>query len=405
MTINVQPQNVGAVTLFMHEMYSDLDLPDVPVGFQSFFGRGMGATVFVNNALQFNYDVERGDSTISKMLTRQTGGSYDLGPDTKSTKGERFTNKGRVFPIQREAMHVAFDDLFDRVPGEEPFISNPTDDMVLTTRLRLRFAKQIRNVIKRHMRRFEVACSEAIRTGKQTLDDGGFYDFDRSTNNTIAAPTVWTDANANIIEQIDNLCQVPQRNGKVPPNFLLPGEAAFAAMVLQLKIQTVADNIGFMFIRAGDQMILPALDANLSWMVAAGFNYVGWVQTFQGRKLPIFTYNKEYQDDAGDWQKIMPVDQVLAGYSEARCDRFFGPRITFPNNMFHDQAMNALLGFDFATAPMPMNLENPGVFDPRMFHIDGNVNEDNTAISARMVTGPVFVPAATDCFSLLTGVV
>jgi hypothetical protein len=140
-------------------------------------------------------------------------------------------------------------------------------------------------------------------------------------------------------------------------------------------------------------------------MTSAGFKHVGFVETYKGRKLPIFIYNEKYQDAAKAWQNYMPVDEVVAGWSGARCDRAFGPRITFPNNPFHDQAMNALLGFDFATAPMPENIANPGVFDPRMFHVDGNVNTDNEAIAARMVTGPLFITTMTDAFGRITGVV
>jgi len=407
MTINVQPQTIGAVTLFMIEMFSDLDLIGVPTGFQSFFGRAAsrGVTTFVEDALQYSIDIERGGSTISKMLTRQTGASWDLGTDVKSIKGERFLTRPRVFPIMREHMHVGFDELFSRVAGEIPYVSSAGDMSRLMERLRIRFAKQMKEAIMKLMRRNELACSESIRTGIQTLDDGAFYSFDRSSTNTFAADIVWTNALAGIVEEIDKICDRVQENGKTEPNFLLPGWECWSAMVKQLTIQNLADNTGYMFIRAGQNAMLPALDSNVSWMVGAGFKHVGYVETFKGRKLPIFTYNEKYQDSNNDWQYYMPPDQVLAGWAGARCDRAFGPRITFPNNPFHDQAMNALLGFDFTTAPMPQNLAAPGVFDPRMFHIDGKVNEDNDAIAARMVTGPIFSTTMTDAFGLITDVV
>lgn len=409
MTINIQPQSVGAVTLFMTEMFSDLDMTGTPVGFQSFFGRaGAGRTDFVNNALQISIDIIRGESTISKMLTRQTGGSWDLGDQGNSIKGQRFLNRTRVFPLMKEYMHVAFDDLFNRVAGELQQFDSGSDDMgVLMRRLRIRFAEQMKHAIKKLMRRNELAAAESIRVGTQTLDDGGgSYSWDRSTTNSFAAALVWTNANALIIEEIDDLCDEIQQNGKVEPNFLLPGTGSWAAMVKQLTIQNLSDNRGYTFIRAGQMNAqLPQLDESVAWMINVGFKHVGFVETYKGRKLPIFIYNEKYQDAAKAWQNYMPADEVIGGWSGARCDRAFGPRITFPNNPFHDQAMNALLGFDFATAPMPENIANAGAFDPRMFHIDGSVNPDNDAIAARMVTGPLFITTMTDAFGRITGVV
>jgi hypothetical protein len=409
MSVNVSPQTVGPVTLFMTEMFSDLDMTGVPVGFQSFFGRdGIGRTDFVNNSLQISIDIVRGESTISKMLTRQTGASWDLGDQTNSVKGQRFLNRTRVFPLMTEPMHVGFDDLFNRVAGEvQQFSSGSEDTGVLMNRLRIRFAEQMKNAIKKLMRRNELACAESIRVGTQTLDDGGgSYSWDRSTTNSFAAALVWTNANATIIEEIDDLCDELQQNGKKEPTFGLPGVDVWGAMVKQLTMQNLADNRGYTFIRAGQANAqLPELDSSVAWMVEAGFKHVGFVETFKGRKLPMFIYNEKYQDAAKAWQPYMPVDEFVAGFSGARCDRAFGPRITFPNNPFHDQAMNALLGFDFTSAPMPENLANPGVFDARMFHIDGKVNADNDAIAARMVTGGIFPTTETDVFGRITGVV
>ena len=177
-------------------------------------------------------------------------------------------------------------------------------------------------------------------------------------------------------------------------------------MVKQLTMQNLADNRGYTFIRAGQMNVeLPELDSSVAWMTKVGFKHVGFVETYKGRKLPIFIYNEKYQDAAKAWQPYMPVDEFMGGYAGARCDRAFGPRITFPNNPFHDQAMNALLGFDFTSAQMPETVKNPGVFDPRMFHIDGKVNPDNDAIAARMVTGPLFITTMTDAFGRITSVV
>ena len=54
---------------------------------------------------------------------------------------------------------------------------------------------------------------------------------------------------------------------------------------------------------------------------------------------------------------------------------------------------------------MPAVVKNPGVFDPRMFHVDGKVNGDNDAIAMRTYTGGIYSTTMTDAFGTITGVV
>jgi len=259
--------------------------------------------------------------------------------------------------------------------------------------------------VKKMMRKNELMCSEAIRLGTQTLNDGEVYDYFRATTNTFAAPTVWTNAAATIIEDIDDACDRAQENGKVEPDFAIAGVDVFAALVKQLIISTLADNRRYSFVMAGKNEVLPTLGSNVSWMVSAGFKYQANIRTYKGRDIPIFTYNEKYQDTSKNWQPYMPVDQFTVGWAGARCDRSFGPRLTFDGNTTQERQVNELLGFDAFTAQMPTNIKATGAFDPRMFHVDGKVNGDNDVIGMRLSTGGIYVPVHTDAFSTITGVV
>lgn len=401
---NIVPQTVSTQTLFMQKAFSDLDMIDVPTGFQSFFGRAGtdGQTNFLTRTLSISQDIMRGENTISKMFARETGASWDIGTETNAIKGDRFKNATRVFPLMQEYFSVSHDEtLKDRQFGESNI--NPT--MALIEIRRKRLLERGEQAVKKMMRKNELICSEALRTGVQTLDDGQTYDYDRSTTNTFAAALVWTNAAALIIEEIDDLFDRIQENGKAEGNFAVAGADVFAAMVKQLIISNLADNRRYSFVAAGRNEILPELPSDVQFMVAAGFKYQANIRTFKGRDIPIFTYNEKYQDASKNWQPFMPVNEFFGGWSGARCDRSFGPRLTFDGNTTQERQVNELLGFNAFTAQMPTNLKAKGAFDPRMFHVDGKVNGDNDVIGMRLSTGGIYVPVRTDSFGLITGVV
>lgn len=405
---NVTPQALSAQTVFLQKGFSDMDMIGVPTGFQSFFGRpGTGGqTNFVTKTLSISQDIMRGENTVSKIFQRETGGSWDTGTNTNAIKGDRFKNTTRVFPLMEEYFSVSHDQTLEkRQFSENPVREGAGEGMELIQIRRNILMAEGKMAVQKMMRKNEIMCSEAIRLGTQTLDDGQVYNYDRATTNTFAAALVWTNAAALIIEEIDDLIDVAKQNGKVQPNFLLPGSGAWGAMVKQLIVQNISDNRGYMFVRAGDEKILPQLPADVQWMVGAGFAHVGWVQTYKGRKLPIFTYDEQYQDASKNWQDIMPVDEVTVGWSGARCDRSFGPSLTFEGNLTQERQVNELLGFGAFTAQMPTNMKTQGAFDPRMFHVDGKVNSGNNVISMRLSSGGIYVPVHTDAFATLTGVV
>lgn len=395
--------NVSASTIFMTEYFSDMEMMGVPVGFQSMFGRTENGSKndFVYDSLQFSVDIVRGNKLASIALPRTTYAGWDLGAMTSSSKGEKFRNITRFFPLIQEYIHIGFSELFNRVPGENP-IAEISSDQRLIQRLRYRFADDMMAAIKRIIRKRELMARESILSSTITLDDtaASQYDFERSAGITFAAGTIWTNAAATPIVDIDTICnRVHDRSGR-EPNFCIQASDTFAAFTA--RITTIADNRGFMFVRAGQNSVLPALASDLQFMVDAGFKYVGWLQTYKGRQLPILTYNERYESSAGVYADILTAGTCVVGNSMARNDLVHGPRITFPNNPYHEQALNALLGFDFTSAPMPQNMDAPGVFDIRQFHIDGRVNDDNDAIAARIISGPIYCNTECDAFGTIT---
>jgi len=403
MTVNIQPQDLNAQTVFFQEGYSDMADLSVPVGFQSYFsdGKNGNQTNFVTNVLSITQDIMRGEATISKIFQRENIQGWDIGDETENLKSERFQNKTRVFPIMQEFASVSHSEtLLFRGFNQSPI--DPSTELIQIRRKKIH--EGLGEGLDRMMRKNELICSEAIRLGRQTLDDGQFYDYDRSSTNAFAAALVWTDPNALIIEEIDDICDRAQENGKADPDHAIAGADGYAALLKQPTVAALADNRRYSVVVAGKNEILPPLPPNLQWMVTAGFKYQAHIHTYKGRDLPIFTYNEKYQDAAKDWQPYMPVDEFLVGFSGARCDRSFGPRLTFEGNLTQERQVNELLGFESFTTPMPSNVKSPAAFDPRMFHVDGKVNGNNDVISMRLTSGGIYTPVRTDSFGLITGI-
>ena len=196
--------NVSPSTIFMMEFFSDMEMSGVPTGFQSDFGNTANGSKndYVYDSLQFSHDIVRGTKFASKAFPRIVyPGGWDLGGETDSYKGQKFRNITRFFPIIPEYFNIGFDELFNRVPGENP-IETISSNERLMERLRYRFAEGMTNAIKQLIRKRELMAYESIETSTITLDDtaASQYSFERSTGIALTAATAWSNSSATPIQ-------------------------------------------------------------------------------------------------------------------------------------------------------------------------------------------------------------
>lgn len=387
----------------MTELFSDMEKIKVSRGFLSAFGRGNSRTVFVDNARELTIDLIRGEKKISQLLQRVSGdGETNIGSNVKNTTAEKFQNVSRVFPLIKERGSVSFDETLDRVAGEIPINSG----MMSIERARIKFAEIVMTNFKKMAGRMELEASESLRTAIITLDDGEVYDFDRAANNTIVPAILWSVvATAVPIDNLDDLADSLQENGKTEGMASVFGTDAFTSFLATDQITAIADNRRLNFVQAGDSRGLPGIPADMQWMIDAGFKYAAYVTTNKGRTIFIFTYNEKYQTDAGVWTPFMPTKDVLLFDHMARFDRYFGPRIRFDLETEEERVMNRLLGLENLHSQVINDSVPVGVLDARMFHHDAFLGDNKTVIGIETYTGPIYAPTHVDAAGILDGVI
>lgn len=399
-------QTINSITSFYSGVFSDLSQIKVSKGFSSIFANGgvMSQTLYVENATQISIDLIRGFKKISKLLQRApVEGEISLGGNVGHTKAQKFQNVSYDFPIIREYGSVSYSEALKyRLAGRVD-----TDvSMSVMEKTREKFAEIILTNFQKEGGRMEAQAAEALLTGTCTLDDGGSYDFDRSTSNTIVPSTLWSvTATASPIGDIDDACDAVQEQGKTEASAGIIGYSALTAMVATDEIKNNADNRRFEFVYAGDIMTQKPYPSSMQYLVDNGFKYMAYVKTYKGREVYLFTYNEKYQNSAGTWVDYMNAKDVLIFDHMARRDRYFGPRIRFDMMTQDEILLNRLLGIE-ALQQMAVDESNQtGVFDVRMFHNDAFLSDSRTSITVETYTGPLFVPTAIDTTALLDGVI
>ena len=322
-----------------------------------------------------------------------------MGDNANVLKAALFTTKSSVFPQVKSKAAVEYAQLFDRIPNEPP-------KGELTKEQRMRwyanqlYGKMIDNINNTLI----VKAWESIRTGAMSLDDGSGDTFlwGRAASNSAAAGAAWTTAGTDILTDIDTRMGKIQDNGKVPDggDFMIPGLATWAGMKQNTQLVSEAENRGYMFIRAGRRDILPAVPASMQFLIDAGLKYQAWIQTPAGREVFVLTSNETVDNFSGTATLLMPTDEVIFGWSKARCDWKTGPRASW-GNAADEREVAARMGIDIASPDLSMaSASRNGLLDSRMFHIKTKPTGSTTWF--QMETNPLLITAHADAFALLT---
>lgn len=398
------PGGISTYQRLMARVWDDRDGIGVPTGFLSIIGRPeTGAeTIFSMNAEVLDIDVQRGNERIAALVPRG-GINRSLGSLQESLNEEKFSSFGRVYPLSIETFDISSAQLNRRMSGEELHSGGYTREQ----RLRRLAVKAMKETVKRTIRMFEVLASQSVRTGKQdaiigTSDTDQQYNWRRNAGNTITVTTKWDAASPDPIGDMDLALDALRQNGHVRGDVGIVGASAIKAFIRATEVKSISDTRRYDLVFFGESNPVPS---RLQFLVDAGFDPRGRLTTYKGRTLWLFTYDEGYTNSSGTYTPYMPVDEMLIFDSKARCDRYFGPPETLPLDssmrMFYQDRFG--LGPD-AVPSVPIKTSGNTIM-PEMFHFDAYPNGDNTVITHRTQSAPIFATTHVDAFALLNGLV
>jgi hypothetical protein len=287
------PTTISPVTHLMVEAYDESSLRLPSIGFQALYANAGRQATFIFDSESFSYDIVRTGKKISKMLTRDSA-ARSLGGIQKASVAMKFQNASNVFPSIVETNSADWNQTLSRVAGEDPY-----GNLSRFERLRSLLVEGGMESLKRVIGRIEKMATESLVDGTITLDDtaGSAYTFGRSSNNTFAAPLLWTNSAATPLTDFDNLARAIAQNSGQAPDYLVFGRLAFDPFVKNAQVKIYADNtLNYNFVAASGLTGTPGgLDSKFQFMLDAGFKHMGNCITPEGRGFPIFNYLEQYQ--------------------------------------------------------------------------------------------------------------
>jgi hypothetical protein len=389
------PLGVDMYSRYMALHFDERDLIGVETFFQSIFTTGL--TVFSDSNLITEMDIIRGNRKTAALIRR---GSQARILTNKEVADRNSSNIVREYPLMEEMGAIGADKLNFRLPGE-----NPQAILSKVTRLREIAVRETKEMMRRIIRACERLAAQSVLDGVQDAIFGTSktelqYDFLRTAANIITVGTEW-DNGGDIMADINTACDKVRQNGKVSPDIMVVGQGALPVMLADTTLQGLADNRRYELIQINERMGVPEKHARF---VNAGLIPFGRMKTTKGYTLWIYTYQDEYETDAGVVTPYMPVDQALIFASGARQDRFFGPSEVMPPDQNRQQWYMDMFGFNIGAVPTPPNIKNASmVVNPAMFYSDAYPFPDYRGINLRIQTAPIYATTHTDAFATLKG--
>ncbi|MCK5548305.1 MAG: major capsid protein [Thermoplasmata archaeon] len=378
----------------------------VPQGFQAFFGApGASQTIVSPDADTVEIDILRANGERLAAMVHRGMSSLDASRE-ESALASKFTNIVRKYPLIEEKGYINSTQLGLRGPGEQPFSQRSRLD-----RNRSIARKIIMDLILKTIRTNEYLCSKSILTGQQpaiinTTNANLIYDFLRLATHFITVGTGWNQAGATIMDDIDNGCDLVEKDGNAEPNFMGQGADATDAMINNASFQLLADNRRIELIEVSTNNPVPDEYARF---VSAGWIPRGRLRTTRGRTLWIFNYNKNYTDPTSGLKvRYMPNDQVFITDINARRDRMFGPPDRLPVTADEAAWYMEMFGFSMTAPPMPPQVSAAGataLVRPDVFFSDAYRSEDKKTVIMRTQNGPIYPTTQTDAHVTLSGLI
>ena len=390
------PNSVDAYTRFMVESHDDRQIIGVPTAFQCFFGMNAASkTRFSPDSVDVDIDIVKASGEeISAILKRGKNGR-SLGSTQQNTVLPGWTNFNRVFPLIEEEGNIDANQLVFRTPGETPYATRTRRD-----RMRYLFLENHQEHIRRIVRTFEYLASQSILTGTTPAGGGDTFDFLRNASLIDAVGTSWLDEASTPVADIEDMCETMREVGYVSPDMCVMANDTIRAFVNHADVQTLADNRRFQLIDVNSN----PTPAKFQRFIDGGFRPRGRIQTPAGWDLWLFSYIDGYTDAEGTFTRYMTDGYCLLAYSEARCDRYFGPPERLPVSAAEMAWYQEMFGISMDRPPLPAQIMGPsGVVPVEAFYFDAYGPENKKSAVARTQVAPIYANTQSDAFGVLTG--
>lgn len=402
------PNNQDLFSRFMVSAFDEKKIIGVPTAFQSFFGRPEtgSETVFSSDSATVDIDIIRGNERLAALIPRGSVGR-SMGSAQKNLRSEQMSSFSRKYPLVEEEGDISSDILTNRIAGE-----NPYSKVTRMDRLRSHALKIHHESVRRTVRLNEYLAGQSLLTGKQptilgTANTDLIYDFRRNATHTVTVGTAWAGGAADILGDIDAMCNKIRANGHVMPDGCLLGATAMKSLLSDATVKAMADNRRFELIQfgqgKGDDMFQMGYGTKFAHLIAGGFIPRGIIKTPAGFELVLFTYVDVYTASNGTATKYVPDLTCFIFSSSARADRYFGPPENLPMIPMREALYRDYFGFDPSAPPMPPNIKSAsGVIVPASFYCDSYVSQDWKRLTIRTQTAPIFATTQTDAFGTIT---
>lgn len=364
----------------------------------AFVGQGGGTEVYGHEVNEVKYTIQRGVRQMAKLVKRTDVVTRLLGQNQKNLGLGSFTEVSRAFPLSIEEYDIQASKETERLPIEV------TENSGITKQQRMRYwaGEGQTTLMVKQANLCNLLAGQGILTGEQeailgTSDADEKYDFYRNADHSETLATPWTTvATATPLDDLDegiDKCIV--NSGKVP-KFALAGNDAIKAFLETDQIKNLADNRGFTAFRnfGPKGMSCPA---EYSKLLANGWECRGSISTLKGRTLYLFgTEEMQANPAGGDDINCMPLGKVVLGNMSSRVDAQFGPGETFKEDANQIANYRDWFGFMPGVTPSGQPKITSGVIKPQMFQLDAYKNRQNTLITMRSQSAPLYIPVATD---------
>jgi hypothetical protein len=261
-------------------------------------------------------DVERGEETISIVMT-------DLSTGYRDNSADVYTNKRFKPPIFKEKGPINAFDLIQREPGQDPFTS-PNFQANASARALKLIAKMQAKIDRSR----ELQASQVLTTGIITLINAAgttlyTLNFAPKATHFPTAAVAWDNASSTKIANIDSLADVIRTDGLRDPDMLVFGTDSWELFISDSAVAARFDNrranLGSI-----DLMRQPGSGGQLRGVFDAGT-----------QQYACYTYGGRYKHpQTGTVTKFVPDDKVIMMSSGGRLDATFG---AIPNFGVADQ--------------------------------------------------------------------
>jgi len=397
------PNPVDFYSRYMVEMFDQRAAFPSAHAFLSFFGNPVSPakTHFSQDEKSVDIDIIKGNGR--RLAATVHRGQSSNAIDSKNTTDYEFTNISRKWPLIEEVDNINSTQLLNRLPGDNPYERRTQMDRNRALALDLH-TDQVRKTI----RTWEYFAREAVLTGKHpaiigTTNNALIYDFYRLPSHTIGVPAPWDTGTPDILGDIDKALTLVENDSGRIPDFLALGGSALNAFIKDTTVKALADIKNYELIRVGDNFQPPT---QYSRYTNNGWTAIAQLITPLGRRVWIFTNSRTFTNNAGTSEYWMPLDKAFLLNTEARFDRYFGPRDRMPVTPVEAQWYMQNFGFSMMAPPMPPEITNIGsIIMPQAFFFDAYTPEDKKTTVMRMQSAPIFPTTETDAIAVLTDLI